>query len=175
MKPKVIAVVGGKKVGKTTTTENLIFELTKRGCKVAALKHISEPDWTVDTPGKDTYRFAQKGAKKIIVFAPNELVTIEKGSTERVSLDSLLAKAKGNSVLLIEGLKHTVAKRTSIPKIVVVTSQEEAETALKIYKPVLAFSGPFNTEKLSKKIPYANGLSEPAKLADIVEKQVLKM
>jgi molybdopterin-guanine dinucleotide biosynthesis protein MobB len=40
MKPKVIAVVGGKKVGKTTTTENLIKELTRRGLKVAAVKHI---------------------------------------------------------------------------------------------------------------------------------------
>ncbi len=175
MKPKVIAIVGGKKVGKTTTTENLIAELTRRGYTVAALKHISEPEWTVDTPGKDTYRFSQKGAKSIIVLAPNELVVIEKGSTEKVTLKALLSKAKGNNVVLIEGLKRTVAKKTSVPKIVVVTSQQEVEAALKVYKPILAFSGPYKTEILLTGISYANGLTEPAKLADIVEKQVLKM
>ncbi len=174
MKPKVIAVVGGKKVGKTTTTENLVAELAKRGYKVAALKHISEPDWTIDTPGKDTYRFAQKGAQTIIVIAPNEVVTIQKGNTENISLETLLKKAEGNSVILIEGLKQTVAKKTSIPKIVVVTSQQDAEYALKTYRPILAFSGPYNTEKLSSAVPYVDGLKNPEKLADIAEKQVLE-
>jgi len=64
LKQIVIAIVGGKKVGKTTTTENLILEFTNRGYQVAALKHISEPDFTIDTKGKDTYRFAQHGGRR---------------------------------------------------------------------------------------------------------------
>jgi molybdopterin-guanine dinucleotide biosynthesis protein B len=167
---KVISIVGGKKVGKTTTTENLTAELTKKGYSVTAIKHISEENWTIDTPGKDTWRFAQKGAKKIIVLSPNEIVTIEKGNTEKVNIEELLKRAKGNDVVLTEGLKKAVAKKTSIPKIAVVTSQLEAEKALKDYKPILAFSGPFNTQNLFKTVPYANGLTEPEKLAEIVEK-----
>jgi molybdopterin-guanine dinucleotide biosynthesis adapter protein len=174
LKQRAIAIVGGKKVGKTTTSENLIAELVKRRYKVAAIKHISEPEWTIDTPGKDTYRFAQKGAKTLVVLAPNELVTIEKGKTEGISLSKLLSRAKGNDLVLIEGLKTTVATKGNISKIVVVTSQLEAESALKTYRPILAFSGPFNTETLTPIIPYVNALTEPARLADIVEKHVLK-
>ncbi len=173
MKQKVISIVGGKKVGKTTTTENLTAELTKRGYSVTAIKHISEENWTIDTPGKDTWRFAQKGARKIVVLSPNEIVTIEKGNTEKVSIRELLKRARGNDIVLTEGLKKSVAKKTSISKIAVVTSQLEAEKALKFYRPIVAFSGPFNTEGISKTVPYANGLTEPEKLADIVE-EILK-
>jgi molybdopterin-guanine dinucleotide biosynthesis protein B len=174
LKPKAIAVVGGKKVGKTTTTENLIKELTNRGYKVAAIKHISEPDFTIDTPGKDTYRFAQNGAKTIIVVSPQEVATIEKTNTENILLQALLKKCRENDLVLIEGLKTQVAKKTSIPKIAVVTSKEEAENAQTKYKPILAFSGPYNTQTLNSKIPYANALKNPEKLANIVENKLLK-
>lgn len=174
MTPKVIAVVGGKKVGKTTTTENLIAEFTKRGYRVAAIKHISEPEWTIDIPGKDTYRFGQKGANPVIVLAPNETVTIEKGPTEKTTLTALLKKAKGNDVVLTEGFKKTVAKKTSVPKIAVVTTKEQAELAQKTYKPILAFSGPYNTRELFPATPYINGLTEPGKLADLAEEKILK-
>jgi molybdopterin-guanine dinucleotide biosynthesis protein B len=167
---KAIAVVGAKKVGKTTTTEKLVAELTERGYKVAAIKHISEEDWTIDIPGKDTWRFAQKGAKTIVILSPNEVVVIEKGSTERVTLDDLLMKAKENDIILIEGLKKTVAKKTNIPKIVVVTSQEEAKEALRSYTPILAFSGPFDTKRINSNIPYFNALEDTEKLADVAEK-----
>ncbi len=174
MKPKTIAVIGGKKVGKTTTTENLIRELTNRGYKVAAIKHISEPDFTIDKPGKDTYRFAQNGAKTIIVVSPEEVATIEKTNTESVPLEALLKKCRESDVVLIEGLKKRVAKKASIPKIAVVTSKEEAENAHTKYNPILAFSGPYNTQTLYSKIPYVDALKNPEKLADIVENKILK-
>ena len=174
MNQKVIAVVGAKKVGKTTTTENLIAELTNRGYKVAAIKHISEPDWTIDKPGKDTYRFAQKGAKIIIAIAANEITTIEKTKTEKISFNELIKKAKGYDIILTEGLKKEVAKKTSIPKIVIVTTKEEAENALKTYKPVLAFSGPYNTQNINCEIPYVNARKEPEKLATLIEEKIIK-
>ena len=174
MKPKVIAVVGGKKVGKTTTTENLIAEFTKRGYRVAAIKHISEAEWTIDTPGKDTYRFGQKGANPVIVLAPKETVTIEKGATEKTTLAALLKKARGTDIVLTEGFKRTVAKKTSVPKIAVVTTKEQAELAQKTYNPILAFSGPYNTHELFPATPYINGLIEPGKLADLAEEKILK-
>ena len=59
-KPVVIAVVGIKSSGKTTTIEALTKELTKRGYKIAVVKHIPEPDFTIDTVGKDTWRFADR-------------------------------------------------------------------------------------------------------------------
>lgn len=171
---QIIAVVGSKKSGKTTTTENLIRELTERGYKVAAIKHISEADFTIDIAGKDTWKFAKAGAKTIISIAANEIATIEKGITESVSLETLLKKCRGNDVVLIEGLKKLVALKKNIPKIVVAKTMKETVKALETFKPILAFSGPHSTETLGFKAPYANGVKNPQKLADIVESAILK-
>jgi len=174
LKQKIIAIVGGKKVGKTTTTENLIYELTSRGYKVAAIKHISEPEFTIDTKGKDTYRFAQHGARTIIAVSPNEIVTIEKGNTQNTPLSALFKKCKNSDIILIEGFKKNVAKKTTIPKIVVVRSQEEAVIALQTYKPILAFSGSYNTEKISSAVPYVDSTRNAKKLADIAQNTLTK-
>jgi molybdopterin-guanine dinucleotide biosynthesis protein MobB len=171
---QVIAVVGSKKSGKTTTIENLIKELTERGYKVAAIKHIAEPDFTIDTAGKDTWKFAKAGAKTIISMAANEITTIEKGTTESVSLEKLLKKCRGNDIVFIESFKKLVALKKNIPKIVITKSRKEAIDALKNFKPVLAFSGPYSTEALGLAAPYADGVKNPKKLAAIIEKAMLK-
>ena len=174
MKTQAIAVVGSKKSGKTTTTEKLITELTKRGYNVAAIKHISEPEFTIDTPEKDTWRYAQAGAKTIISAATNEIATIEKTHSRNISLETLLKKCRGNDIIFIEGFNKLVATKKNIPKIVVVKSMQEAIKALETYKPVLAFSGPYSTENSDPKIPYANALKNPEKLANIIEDNLLK-
>ncbi len=171
---QVIAVVGTKKSGKTTTTENLIRELANRGYKVAAIKHIPEPDFIIDTPRKDTWRYAQAGAKTVISVAANEVATIEKVTTSSVSLKKLLMKCRGNNIVFIEGLKKLVASKKKIPKIVVVKSKTEASNALETFKPILAFSGPYSPESLGFQVPYADGLKNPQKLADIIERAMLR-
>jgi len=174
LKTQAIAVVGSKKSGKTTTTEKLIRELTNRGYKVAAIKHISEPDFTIDTPGKDTWKYAQAGAETIISAAANEIATIEKTHLTSMSLEALIKKCRGNDIIFIEGFKKLVATKKSIPKIVVVKSMKDAIKALETYKPVIAFSGPYSTENPDSQIPYANALKNPEKLANIIEDNLLK-
>ncbi|MCX8153750.1 MAG: molybdopterin-guanine dinucleotide biosynthesis protein B [Candidatus Bathyarchaeota archaeon] len=169
---RAIAVVGTKKSGKTTTIENLIRELTRKGYNVAAIKHIPEPDFTIDTPGKDTWRYAKAGAKTIISVAADEIATIEKGST--VTLAALLKRCKNSDVVFIEGFKKLVALKRNIPKIVVVKSPEEAANALDSFMPIIAFSGPYNTENLKFEVPYADGQKNPKKLAEIIERVILK-
>jgi len=171
---QVIAVVGSKKSGKTTTLENLIKELTERGYKVAAIKHIAEPGFTIDTAGKDTWKFAKAGAKTIVSMATNEIATIEKGTTESLSIEKLLKKCRGNDIVLIESFKKHVALKKNILKIVVTKSKKEATNALQTFKPILAFSGPYSTETLGFTAPYADGLRNPQKLADLIEKAILK-
>jgi molybdopterin-guanine dinucleotide biosynthesis protein MobB len=171
---QVIALVGSKKSGKTTTLENLIKELTERGYKVAAIKHIAEPDFTIDTAGKDTWKFAKAGAKTIVSMAANEIATIEKGTTESLSLEKLLKKCRGNDIVLIESFKKQVALKKNISKIVVTKSKKEATNALQTFKPILVFSGPYSTETLGFTAPYADGLRNPKKLADLIEKAILK-
>jgi molybdopterin-guanine dinucleotide biosynthesis protein B len=174
LKTRVIAVVGSKKSGKTTTIERTIQQLTRRGYKIAAIKHVSEPDFTIDTARKDTWKFALSGAETIISVAANEIATIEKVPLKSLSLETLLKKCRGKDVVFVEGLKKLVATRRSIPKIVVVKSMKEAKNALESFRPILAFSGPYSTEAMISEFPYADALRNPEKLADIIEDKLLK-
>jgi molybdopterin-guanine dinucleotide biosynthesis protein MobB len=174
LKRTVIAVVGTKKSGKTATIETLIRELSRRGYKVAAIKHVPEPNHTIDTPGKDTWRYASAGAITVVSAAANEIATIEKVPLETVSIDNLVKRCTGNDVVFIEGFKKRVAKRKNVWKIVVVETADEVNNAFGAYEPIIAFSGSYSTEKLTSKIPYANALEKPGKLADIIEATRLK-
>lgn len=172
-KPAVIAVVGSKSSGKTTTIEALTRELTARGYKIAVVKHIPEPDFTIDTKGKDTWRFAQSGAETIISVASSEIATIEKVKAKDFPLEEILRKCKGYDIVFLEGFKNFVSGKKHIAKIVVVGSAKEASEATKNFEPILAFTGSYSTEKLNLKIPYVDVLKNPEKIADIVEKAAL--
>jgi len=166
---QVIAVVGSKKSGKTTTIENLVRELTKRGHKLAVIKHISKPDFTIDTVGKDTWKFARAGAKTIISVAATEIAKIEKIQFEKISLEKILKRCEECELVIIEGLKKLVSTKENIQKIVVTKSIQEVKNAIESFRPILAFSGPYIPSNSNLKIRYANGLTNPQKLADIVE------
>jgi molybdopterin-guanine dinucleotide biosynthesis protein B len=174
LKAAIIAVVGSKKSGKTTTIEALTRELVKRGFKVATVKHVSEPDFTIDTKGKDTWRFAQAGARTVILASTNEVATIEKTGLKNLSVDLILRKCEGNDVVLLEGFRKFVGKNESVHKIVVVKSAEEALEAEKSFMPILAFTGPYSTQNLDLRVPYVDAVEKPKKLADIVESVVKK-
>ncbi len=174
MRTTVIAVVGSKSSGKTTTIEVLTKELTKRGYKVAAVKHIPEPNFTIDREGKDTWRFAQSGAKTIVSVASNEVATIKKLNATDFSLEEILQKCKDNDVIFLEGFRKLVGENPNVPKIVAVKSAEEAFEASKTFKSILAFTGPYSTETLNLNVPYINVLKNSEKIADMVEKIVRK-
>ena len=67
---------------------------------------------------------------------------------------------------VIEGLKKMVGSKDNIPKIIVAKAKKEVNDAKKEYEPIIAFSGPYKLKK--EKIPYADGLKNSKKLADIV-------
>jgi molybdopterin-guanine dinucleotide biosynthesis protein B len=169
LKIKAIAVVGSKSSGKTTTIEVLTKGLTSLGYKVAAVKHIPEPNFTIDTEGKDTWRFAQSGAKTIVSVASKEIAAIEKVDEKDMQLKNIFKKCRGNDVILLEGFRNLVGKKRSIPKIVVVKSEEEAYEAAKYFKPILAFTSIHPIEKLDLRIPYVNLSKNPEKIVSIVE------
>ena len=167
--PSVFAVVGGKHSGKTTTIEALIKELSTRGYKVAAVKHVSEQNLALDTKGKDTWRYAKAGASIILGVAAREIVTIEKVTTEKFSIKEILERIGDCDIVMLEGFKESVKSRKDVAKIVAVKSNEEALEAKKMFSPIIAFTGPNSLEGLGLKIPYVNVLKDIGRLADLVE------
>lgn len=66
-----LAVVGAKNSGKTTVMENLVAHLTRKGYRVATVKHTSHRH-RFDIPGKDSYRHRQAGAGLTIAVSGEE-------------------------------------------------------------------------------------------------------
>jgi molybdopterin-guanine dinucleotide biosynthesis protein B len=174
LKKAVIGVVGGKKTGKTTTIEILTRELIKKGYKIAVAKHISELNFTLDTEGKDTWRYVQSGAKTVVAASAGEIATIEKTRAD-LSLQKILQRCRGSDIVFLEGFRKLVAEDKNIQKIVVAESAQDIEEAVEIFMPILAFTGPYSLGKAHLKIPYIDVLKHGKELADLVEKVVRKM
>lgn len=164
----VVAVIGGKHSGKTTAVEALVKGLVKRGYKVATVKHVSQKDFTMDTEGKDTWRHAKAGAIITTTIAANEIATIRKGDTSNYQINDILKPFENEvDTVVFEGFRKLV-KDEKIPKIVAVKNKEEALKASEQFKPIIAFVGPFSTEKLNPGKPYVDVLKNPDKLTNIV-------
>jgi len=169
----IIAVVGSRRSGKTTTVEAIVQGLTEKGYIVATAKHVHEADFTIDTKGKDTWRHAQAGAKTILSVAPNELTIIKKVDTTEYDLSVLVEQCEEEAdILILEGFRKLVAKNLSIPKVVTVKTVKEASETSKYFKPILAFAGSAKIEKENLKIPKIDILKEPQKLIEIIDKRV---
>ena len=110
-KPIIAAVSGVKNSGKTTMMEKLIAELSRRGLRVAAIKHDGH-DFTPDVPGTDSWRFGQAGACGYAVYSPVRYELVRMTPTDERDFFPVFPEA---DVILLEGFKDS-----AYPKIEVV-------------------------------------------------------
>lgn len=115
----LISFVGRSNSGKTTLVEKLIPELRGRGYKVGVIKNTSHKI-SLDTPGKDTYRFQQAGSDA------TALVT-EEGFTlfkpmKREDDPEIIAAEHFNAmdVVIVEGFK-----KSGVPKLEVLGDESQ--------------------------------------------------
>jgi molybdopterin-guanine dinucleotide biosynthesis protein B len=88
--------------GKTHIIELLIAELTKRGLKVAAVKHSGHmPEF--DIKGKDTYRYQKSGASRIMIFSPHGMMMYD--NYEQSAREIAELAGKDMDIVLLEGYK----------------------------------------------------------------------
>lgn len=69
---KIVTINGTHKTGKTTTATSIIHELTRRGCSVGSIKEIHVENFSIDTPGSNTYLHAKAGSSMVIARGLNE-------------------------------------------------------------------------------------------------------
>jgi molybdopterin-guanine dinucleotide biosynthesis protein B len=95
-------VARGTKSGKTYLLEQVIREMKLRGKKITAVKHANHQH-VVDQEGKDTFKFAQNGADRIILFSPDGMLMYEDGHPD---VEHVFASAAhGMDLILVEGFK----------------------------------------------------------------------
>jgi molybdopterin-guanine dinucleotide biosynthesis protein MobB len=102
MRVTVYSFVAWSGTGKTTLLENLVAELTRRGQRVAVVKHDGH-DFQADTPGKDSYRMTQAGAAvSAVTNGAHGAVFINRPVTVEDLVDSL----QDVDIILVEGYKQ---------------------------------------------------------------------
>ncbi len=165
----IIAVVGTKNSGKTMAIEFLAQELSNRGCRVATLKHIPEPNFTIDREGTDTWRHAKAGANVVVSVSPDELAIIKRVDTRGFDLTNIITECEADvDLVILEGFKKLVERDPSVLKIIAVKNIEEVHEASKTFSPILAYVGLISADEVPQSFNYINLLEEREKLVNLV-------
>ncbi len=115
-----LSIVGKSGVGKTTLIEKLIPVLRARGFRVAVVKHHAHAT-PIDSPGKDSWRFAEAGADAVIVASPAELVRFER-VVRHLTLAEIAARLRDVDLVLAEGFKREPAPKIEVSRAAVGTT-----------------------------------------------------
>jgi molybdopterin-guanine dinucleotide biosynthesis protein B len=134
---RIILFLGYSGSGKTTAITAVTGALKKRGRKVATIKHIHDRNFTIDTPGKDTWLHATAGASIVVSIAPKELTVIRREDTTHMKLASIISMLRraGANYVLIEGLYRRLSTRHDINRVLCASSERDAESFLKNMNP----------------------------------------
>jgi len=176
---KIVAVIGRSGSGKTSTIEYLIPNLSMEGFSIGSIKHVHEQDFTIDTKGKDTWKYAQAGAKIIAIIAPTEVDIIRKKEDDKkIELEETIKKIEeGLDIIFLEGFHSLVAKRSDVFKIITAENEEDLETTLRgTVHPIIAITGKVTKLKpknLNLEVPMVDIYSEGRRLVQLV-KNIIK-
>lgn len=119
--PFVVSIVARSGSGKTTLIEQLLPVLRRHGLKVGVLKHHHHSS-SFDTPGKDTFRFAEAGADIVVGASPVQ-VAVFRRENGNADLDAVISHQFGDvDLVLVEGYR-----RGSYPKIEVNRRERASE------------------------------------------------
>ena len=99
-----VLFVGRQNSGKTTLLEKIIRCLTNRGLAIATCKHHGHPDFTIDVPGKDSYRHREAGARSTAVLSSGRFA-LTRDLSEDMSLFDALSLMTGYDLVLVEGFR----------------------------------------------------------------------
>ena len=113
----IIGIAGYSGGGKTTFIEKLIPVLKRRGLSVMVIKHDSH-GFQMDHEGKDTYRFAEAGADRVLISS--EMSGYAETGKKPKSLSEMLQGSSGMDIVLVEGFKSE-----DIPRLYVMTKGNE--------------------------------------------------
>lgn len=144
----VVAVVGAKKSGKTTTIEYLVSNLSREGYRVGSVKHVHH-NFSIDVEGTDTWRHMNAGAIITVAVTPDQIVVFKRAASPE-SIDHIISLFNGSDLdfIFIEGLRSLCSGRADIPKILVAKDLEDLkETLGGAGQPILAITGPVARER----------------------------
>jgi molybdopterin-guanine dinucleotide biosynthesis protein B len=109
----IVSIVGKSDSGKTTFIEKLVPELTRRGYRIATVKHDVH-GFEVDQEGKDSWRHKQAGAHSVVLSSPKKVALIRDVEKD-LTLEEIREKLIQDVDLIVsEGYKKDVQPKIEI-------------------------------------------------------------
>jgi molybdopterin-guanine dinucleotide biosynthesis protein B len=104
---RVFGITGWKNSGKTTLTERLVSEFTRRGWKVSTVKHAHH-DFDIDREGADSFRHRQAGASEVAIVSARRWALMHelRGGEAEPTLEAVLSRLAPCDLVLVEGYKR---------------------------------------------------------------------
>ncbi len=100
----IVSIVGRSNSGKTTLIEKIIPLLTKKGYRIATVKHCSH-GFEMDKEGKDTWKHKKAGAKTIVAVSDKKIAMI-RDIKERYKLEEIRDRfIEDVDLIIAEGYK----------------------------------------------------------------------
>jgi molybdopterin-guanine dinucleotide biosynthesis protein B len=110
----VFGLAGWSGSGKTTLVEKIITHLVGLGYDVASIKHAHH-HFDADTPGKDSFRHRQAGARQVLVSsAQRSALFTEHTQHDEPNLPDLLRQLAPANLVLVEGFKKYPIEKIEI-------------------------------------------------------------
>ncbi len=140
---RVFGITGWKNSGKTTLTERLVAELSRRGWRVSTVKHAHH-DFDIDTPGTDSYRHRRAGAGEVAIVSRRRWALMhELRGDEEPPLAEILARLGPCDLVLVEGYKREhhlkiEARRRDVGEAALLADDDPAIVAIAADHPVTA-------------------------------------
>jgi len=106
MTQRVFGITGWKNSGKTTLTERLVTEFTRRGWKISTVKHAHH-DFDIDKEGTDSFRHRRAGASEVAIVSGRRWALMhELRGEDEPTLDTVLQRLAACDLVLVEGYKR---------------------------------------------------------------------
>ena len=119
----VISVVGWHNAGKTTFVALLLAELSRRGLRVAAIKH-SQGHFDLDHPGTDTQRYTDANADVVGIVGHGRIALVEHRGVSARLAEHLARLPDDLDLVIVEGYKRERVAKFEL------TSREGEHTAI---------------------------------------------
>lgn len=111
---KIIGISGWSGSGKTSIIEKLIKIFKKKyNLDTSVIKHAHE-SFKIDHEGKDTFKFSQAGAKKVIISSKSKWVFLNNHLNNEAKLNDLIDVVGKKNIILVEGWKTSNIKKIEV-------------------------------------------------------------
>ncbi len=176
---QMISFIGYSKSGKTASIEKLISYLHERDYVVFAFKHIHQDNFSIDTPGKNTWKYSQAGADVVVSQSPNESAILFNQKVDPLLMLDLIKKIIQSSqkhdqrdsdkqiIVILEGFRDLTGK-----KVLCVKNLDEIRSQMD--PSIIAISGSIFSNDFELKsaisenaVKFINVLENPEELLEI--------